>query len=50
MLSAEDTHIFNPRFINTFRAGFSRIIGDINTPVSGTAATWINVSPLRPEL
>ncbi len=38
MVSAEDTHIFTPLFVNTFRAGFSRVIGDINTPVSGSAA------------
>jgi len=37
MVSAEDTHIFNPAFVNTIRAGFSRVIGNINTPVSGDA-------------
>src|SRR5258708_2870088 len=37
MVSAEDTHIFNPAFLNTIRAGFSRVIGNINTPVSGDA-------------
>ena len=39
MLSAEDTHIFSPSFIDTFRVGFSRVIGDINTPVSGDAVS-----------
>ena len=32
---AEETHIFSPAFANTIRGGVSRIIGDINTPVSG---------------
>ena len=35
--TAEETHIFNPALINTVRGGFSRVIGDINTPVSGDA-------------
>ena len=37
MGSLEDTHIFGPGFVNAFRAGVSRVIGDINTPVSGNA-------------
>jgi hypothetical protein len=37
MGSLEETHIFNPGLVNTFRAGLSRVIGDINTPVSGDA-------------
>ena len=37
MVSAEDTYIFTPIFVNTVRVGFSRVIGDINTPVSGSA-------------
>jgi len=37
MFSAEETHIFNPAFINTFRGGISRIRGDINLPLSGDA-------------
>jgi len=39
MVSAEDTHIFNPVLVNTIRAGFSRVIGNINTPVSGDAVS-----------
>ncbi len=35
--SVEETHIFSPALVNTFRAGVSRIRGDINDPVSGTA-------------
>lgn len=34
---AEETHIFNASLVNTFRAGFSRVRGDINQPVSGDA-------------
>ena len=33
----EDTHIFSPVLVNTVRAGLSRVIGNINTPVSGDA-------------
>ncbi len=40
MASVEETHIFSPRLVNTFRAGVSRVRGDINLPVSGdTVAT-----------
>ena len=39
MFSAEDTHIFNPALANTVRVGFSRVIGKINTPVSGDAVS-----------
>ena len=37
-VTVEETHIFNPQLLNTFRAGLSRLRGDINTPVSGDAA------------
>lgn len=37
MFSAEETHIFNPALVNTIRGGYSRVIGDINTPVSSDA-------------
>jgi hypothetical protein len=35
MASVEETHIFSPSVVNTFRAGLSRVRGDINDPVSG---------------
>jgi hypothetical protein len=35
--SAEETHVFNSGMANTARGGISRIIGLINTPVSGNA-------------
>lgn len=39
-VTAEETHVFNPGLVNTFRAGISRLRGDINAPVSGdTVAT-----------
>jgi outer membrane receptor protein involved in Fe transport len=42
MGSFEETHIFSPQLLNTFRVGLSRALGEINTPVSGdTAATNI---------
>src|SRR5258708_29322006 len=31
----EENHIFSPALVNTFRAGLSRVRGDINSPVSG---------------
>jgi outer membrane receptor protein involved in Fe transport len=33
----EETHIFGPALVNTFRAGLTRVIGKINDPVSGDA-------------
>jgi hypothetical protein len=38
MGTVEDTHIFSPQVVNTIRVGVNRVIGDINTPVSGDAA------------
>ena len=38
MGSAQDTRIFSSSVVNTFRLGFNRTVGDINKPVSGTAA------------
>ena len=38
MASVEETHIFSPAVVNTFRAGVNRVRGDINTPVSGSGA------------
>lgn len=46
--SAEETHIFSPSLVNTFRAGVSRVRGDINSPVSGDAVatnTALAVAP-----
>jgi len=37
MISGEETHIFSPAVANTLRAGYSRVVGKINTPVSGDA-------------
>ena len=48
MASAEETHIFSPALVNTFRAGVSRVRGDINSPVSGDAVatnTMLAVAP-----
>jgi len=39
MVSAEETHIFDAALANTVRGGFSRVIGNINTPVSGDAVS-----------
>jgi hypothetical protein len=48
MASAEDTHVFNPRFVNTLRIGYSRISGDINTPVSGDAVATNKALAIAP--
>jgi len=48
MASAEGTHIFCPALVNTFRAGVSRVRGDINDPVSGDAVakdTTLAIAP-----
>jgi hypothetical protein len=48
MASAEETHIFSPALVNTFRAGVSRVRGDINDPVSGDAVakdTTLAIAP-----
>ena len=48
MGSAEETHIFNPALVNTFRLGFSRVRGDINDPLSGDSVatdTALAVAP-----
>ena len=37
MGSIEETHTFGAAFVNTARIGLSRVIGDINTPVSGNS-------------
>ncbi len=35
MGSFEETHVFGPSVVNTFRAGLNRALGKINDPVSG---------------
>lgn len=37
MASLEETHVFSGALLNTIRAGYSRVIGNINTPVSGNS-------------
>ena len=48
MASAEETHIFSPALVNTFRAGLSRVRGDINNPVSGDAAATSSALAIAP--
>ena len=38
MGSIEDTQIFSAQLVNTIRLGVNRVVGDINTPISGDAA------------
>ncbi|MCU1313637.1 MAG: hypothetical protein JWM54_1394, partial [Acidobacteriaceae bacterium] len=45
---AEETHIFSPAVANTVRGGVSRIIGDINTPVSGDAVATNKALAIAP--
>jgi outer membrane receptor protein involved in Fe transport len=44
----EDTHIFGPRLVNTFRAGLTRVLGKINDPVSGDAAATEGALAIAP--
>jgi outer membrane receptor protein involved in Fe transport len=37
-VTLEETHIFSPEFVNTVRGGYSRVRGDINSPVSAITA------------
>lgn len=44
----EETHIFSPSLANTVRGGVSKIIGDINTPVSGNAVATNKALAIAP--
>jgi hypothetical protein len=46
--SAEETHIFSPALVNTFRAGVSRVRGDINGPLSGDAVATDTTLAIAP--
>jgi hypothetical protein len=48
MLSVEETHIFSPAFVNSFRVGISRVRGDINNPVSGSGAAIDSTLAIAP--
>jgi Carboxypeptidase regulatory-like domain/TonB dependent receptor-like, beta-barrel len=48
MASAEETHIFSPAFVNTFRVGVSRVRGDINDPVSGNSVATDTTLAIAP--
>jgi len=46
--SAEETHLFSATLVNTFRAGLSRVRGDINQPVSGDAVATDKALAIAP--
>jgi TonB dependent receptor-like, beta-barrel len=48
MASAEETHIFSPALVNTFRVGVSRVRGDINNPVSGDSVATDTTLAIAP--
>jgi hypothetical protein len=48
MASVEETHIFSPQLVNSFRAGVSRVRGDINLPVSGDAVATSSALAIAP--
>jgi hypothetical protein len=48
MASVEETHIFSPAFVNSFRVGVSRVRGDINNPVSGSGAAIDSTLAIAP--
>ena len=45
---AEETHIFSPSIANTVHGGVSRIVGNINTPVSGDAVATDKALAIAP--
>jgi outer membrane receptor protein involved in Fe transport len=48
MGSFEETHIFGPSVVNTFRAGLNRALGKINDPVSGDAVAKDSALAIAP--
>ena len=48
LYTAEETHIFNASLVNTVRGGVSRIVGLINTPVSGNAVATDKALAIAP--
>lgn len=48
MVSIEETHTFGANWVNTARGGFSRVIGDINTPVSGDSTATSSALAIAP--
>ena len=48
MVSLEETHTFGANWVNTARGGFSRVIGDINTPVSGESTATSSALAIAP--
>ena len=47
-ITAEETHVFSPQLLNVVRAGFSRVIGDINAPSSGDAVATDKTLAIAP--
>jgi carboxypeptidase family protein/TonB-dependent receptor-like protein len=48
MGSFEETHVFGPTVVNTFRAGLNRALGKINDPVSGDAVAKDSTLAIAP--
>jgi len=48
MAGVEETHIFSPSVVNSFRAGINRVRGDINNPVSGSGAAVDSALAIAP--
>jgi hypothetical protein len=48
MISTEETHVFSPTLVNSIRGGFSRVIGDINRPVSGNSVATDKTLAIAP--
>jgi Carboxypeptidase regulatory-like domain/TonB dependent receptor len=49
LVTLEETHIFSPELVNSVRFGFSRVRGDINTPVSGNAVATDTTLAIAPD-
>ena len=48
MVSTEETHTFGSQWVNTARVGFNRVIGNINTPVSGDSTATSSALAIAP--
>lgn len=47
-VTLEETHTFSPELLNAFRAGLSRLRGDINAPLSGDSVATKNSLAIAP--
>ena len=49
LASGEETHVFGNGLVNTAHGGLSRVLGDINTPVSGDSVATDSKLAIAPD-